>query len=332
MAGELVSIIIPLYNVEKYISQCIESVLRQKYSKFEVIIVNDGSTDSSASIVEKYAETDSRIRLINQDNAGVSAARNTGLDNASGEYVVFIDADDFISQDFLEYMVGLCKRNDVDFSLSENAFTQKGEKQVEVDNERLINSEQAVALLLSPRVIVGCWNKIFRRSFLVNNRLRFSTSLFYGEGLNFITLAADRAKAICVGQRKVYYYRRNNETSATTSFDIKKMRNGDAALDRIQSEIQCKSRAIDDVFCLHKGLFALGAMTRIINNRVKRVYKDEYLRWKRMLRDNTFRITFSKNISMYRRFMLWGGVLCPSLMARLDVIRRRKISDNSFSA
>ncbi len=332
MPKSKVSIIIPLYNVEKYIAQCIESVLNQNYTNYEMIVVNDGSTDSSVAIVKQYAENDSRIELINQKNSGVSAARNNGLKKATGDYVVFIDADDFVAPDFLDYMLDLCGRYGSDFCLSQNAFTQTGEKQIATDNIRLLNSEQAVALLLSPRVIVGCWNKIYRREFLVENGLEFSASLFYGEGLNFITRVADKSNSVCVGDRKVYYYRRNNETSATTSFNIEKMRNGDAALDRIRLEIKANSQRIDDMFYLHKALFSLGAISRIINNKVKATYKSDYLRWKRSLRENTLKITLSRNISAYRKLMLWGGILLPSVMAQLDAIRRREITNKSFES
>ena len=309
MLQKKVSIIVPLYNVEKYIAQCIESILNQHFKNFELIIINDGSSDSSVDIVQQYVKKDTRIILINQENSGVSATRNNGLRRATGKYVVFIDADDFVAPDFLDYMLELSDQYDSDFCFSQNAFTKIDEEQIESDDIHTLSSDQAIALLLSPRVIVGCWNKIYRRSFLVENDLHFSTSLFYGEGLNFITRVADKANSICVGDRKVYYYRRNNETSATTSFNIEKMRNGETALDRIRQEIDSDSQEIRDMFCLHKALFSLGAITRILNNRVKKLYKSDYLRWRKMLRENTRKISFSKNVSIYRKVMLWGGIM-----------------------
>lgn len=330
MAIKRFSIIIPLYNVENYISVCIESVLHQSYTDFEVIVVNDGSTDSSPNIVKKLMEKDHRVRLIDQKNAGVSVARNTGLANATGEYIVFVDADDFLASDFLEYMVGLCQQSNADFCLSENAFTRKGEKQIVTDNVRILNSEQAIALLLSPRIIVGCWNKVYRHSFLKNNNITFSSKLFYGEGLDFITRVADKANSICVGDRKVYFYRRSNEASATTSFSIAKMHNGDCALDQINNGLTTKSKIIDEMLALHKGLYALGAITKIINNRMKKRYKKDYKLWKKKLGYYARKVTFSRSVSMYRKCMLWSGVICPSLMAFLDSKRRKKIATSSF--
>lgn len=330
MTERKVSIIIPLYNVEKYISSCLESVLQQTFTQFEVIVVNDGSTDSSANIVREIAERDPRVRLISQINSGVSAARNRGLADASGEFVVFVDADDYIAPDFLEYFLNLCRQSDADFCLSENAFTHIGEKQIEQDNIRILSPERAVALLLSPRVIVGCWNKIYKREFLKKNGITFSTTLFYGEGLNFITRAADKANRICVGDRKVYYYRRNNEMSATSKFSIEKMRNGDRALDLIKKQISVSTSLIDEMFMLHKGMFALGAITKIINSGKNHEYSEDFKKWKKTLGKSARTLLFRKNVSLYRKCLLWGGVICPSLMAHLDLKRRKKIAENSF--
>ena len=107
----IISIIVPVYNAEKYLSRCIDSILRQTFADFELILVNDGSSDKSKEICEKYLESDPRIKLINQENSGVSAARNTGLDNASGEYIGFVDSDDFIEKNMYEELYNILKKN-----------------------------------------------------------------------------------------------------------------------------------------------------------------------------------------------------------------------------
>lgn len=94
-----ISIIVPIYNCEKYLEQCIGSLVKQTYSDIEIILVNDGSTDSSLSICKKYSETDDRIQVINKKNGGVSSARNVGIKVSTGEYVIFVDADDWLSLD-----------------------------------------------------------------------------------------------------------------------------------------------------------------------------------------------------------------------------------------
>lgn len=101
-AGDLISIILPVYNVKPYLKRCLDSLLKQSHSRFELIIINDGSTDGSALVLEEYAQKDRRIRLIHQENAGVSAARNAGLDVANGDYITFVDGDDFVDENYLK--------------------------------------------------------------------------------------------------------------------------------------------------------------------------------------------------------------------------------------
>lgn len=100
-----ISVIVPVYNAEKYLNQCIQSIQNQSYTDFELILVNDGSTDASGDICESYVKTDQRIKLFTKINGGVSSARNLGLDNATGEWVTFIDSDDWVDKDYLQKMI-----------------------------------------------------------------------------------------------------------------------------------------------------------------------------------------------------------------------------------
>ena len=111
-----ISIIIPVYNVEKYLSRCLESVINQSYKNIEIIIVNDGSTDNSFDICNKYKKKDKRVILIDQNNQGLSGARNTGLKHATGEYICFIDSDDYVEKDYVEYLYKLIVKDDYDLN------------------------------------------------------------------------------------------------------------------------------------------------------------------------------------------------------------------------
>ncbi|MGN0502900.1 MAG: glycosyltransferase family 2 protein [Ruminococcus sp.] len=111
-----VSIIVPVYYVEKYLPECIESLIHQTYNNIEIIFVDDGSTDSSGKICDKYAETDSRIKVIHQQNAGAANAKNTGLNNASGIYIIFMDSDDTVELVWIETLMKLIIENDADMA------------------------------------------------------------------------------------------------------------------------------------------------------------------------------------------------------------------------
>ena len=106
----LISVVVPVYNVEKYIDRCLNSIINQTYRKLEIIIVNDGSTDNSRKIIDKFSKMDSRIIVIDKNNGGLSEARNVGINAATGDYITFIDSDDFVSYDYIEYLYSLIEK------------------------------------------------------------------------------------------------------------------------------------------------------------------------------------------------------------------------------
>lgn len=324
-----VSVVVPAYNVENYIEQCALSVLNQSYPCCELIIVDDGSTDSTPQILDKLREKNDHVQVIHKENAGVSAARNTGIETAKGDYIVFVDGDDYLAPNFIEYMVSMAQETGAEFCLSANCFTRKNEGQVEDERLGVLTPAEATALLLSPIVIVGCWNKMFRRQLLIDKQIRFATDLFYGEGLHFITTVAQKANCVAVGNQKVYYYRRNNALSATTKFRIESVYNGEKSINRIENELTVSEDDISDMLLLHQAMYNIGAITKLINNNVKKQYLADYKRWLKFNRGNIVRILRSRRISMYRKCLLASGCISPSLMARLDVWRRKRIAAES---
>lgn len=326
----MVSVIIPVYKAEKYIRKCLESLLEQTYRDIEILVVDDDSPDNSLEIVRELAERDERIRAFHKENLGVSAARNYGLERAGGEYVTFVDADDYVTRDYVEYLLGLVQKENADFGMSQNAYVSKGQRQVEPDVTFSMQSTQAVAFLLSPRVIVGCWNKIYKREFLIRNGLWFSTELFYGEGLQFIVNAAERSNQVAVGSRRVYYYRRNNEASATSKFDVEKLRNGEKSLLVILEQTDTKDKEIMEAWLLHHATFCLGATIKILAAHGKKEFQSDYNHFQKGLRDKYWRVMRQRKVSFYRKLMLTGGMIWPWLVMKLDQIRRKRLAENSI--
>lgn len=118
-----VSVIVPIYNVERYLPQCLDSIKTQTHNNLDIVLVDDGSTDKSASIADDYAANDPRIRVIHKVNEGVSKARNTGIDMANGEYICFVDAYDFVTNDYVTYLLAMAKGNDVDVALTTSMYS-----------------------------------------------------------------------------------------------------------------------------------------------------------------------------------------------------------------
>lgn len=325
----LISVIIPAYKVEKYLAFCVESVVAQTLASYEVIIVDDGSPDNTGEIADHLAQQYETVKVIHQENAGVSTARNTGIDNAQGKYITFIDGDDFIAPTFLEYMVNMVEKNHSDFGLALDCFTKNDEKPLDQTEDKVYAPEKAVSLLLSSRVIVGCWNKVYRRDFLVEKSLKFRTDLFYGEGLYFITMAAEAANHVVVTNYKGYYYRRNNYASATSKFKIDSVYNGEKSINEIERDLPRKTKSIEMMLILHRSMYSIGAITKLIQNHVVSDYRTDYRRWLKYIRSNILKILLSNDVSMYRKGLLLGGCISPSVMEKLNEVRRRRISSAS---
>ena len=267
--AEKISVIVPCYNVGAYVEKCLLSILNQHYTNIEVLAVDDGSADGTPAVLDRLARQYPQLKVIHQKNAGVSAARNTGLAHAQGDYVVFVDGDDYLAPDYMDYMLELIHKTGADFALSTQWFRKKTDKQTPRPSMQTVSSAQAVALLLSPNVVVGCWNKIYKRSLLTRHQCRFNTELFYGEGLNFIITVAQLAGKIAVGNRKVYYYRRNNAASATTRFNIHTLQSNTQSLDLIEQNLKVRCTAacfISPRPCAYKRRARQGRIRRSIKS------------------------------------------------------------------
>lgn len=162
-----ISIIIPVYNVEKYIKKCLDSVINQTYKNIEIIVIDDGSTDKSSSICDEYAKKDKRIRVIHQENKGLSGARNTGLKYITGDYITFIDSDDYVEKDYVEYLYNLIIEDDYDISACN--FVKIYEKNIDKkngDNKYILNREQAFSMMLDieNNFTTTAWAKLYKKN------------------------------------------------------------------------------------------------------------------------------------------------------------------------
>jgi len=202
-----ISVIVPVYNTEKYLRQCIESILSQSFADFEFILVDDGSTDSSLAICREYEAKDRRIRVIHQENRGVCAARNAGMDASNGEFLTFVDADDYLTRDALEHMIKGIERGG-DIALGNVVKIRRGVFRQQTDWEGgtvdITDSMPQMAL----------WGYCFRREILDRSKVRFIEGLAYSEDRIFLYELALFCRSITFIPQDVYIYR-SNEYSVT---------------------------------------------------------------------------------------------------------------------
>lgn len=224
-----VSVIIPVYNVENYIARCLDSILCQTFKDFEIICVDDGSTDETLEILNAYCLFDKRIKIIKQQNKGVSAARNTGLKAAKGKYISFVDSDDWIAEDMLEKLYKNAQKHTSDF-----VFCSINSVDIESGNICAYHSEKVSNIIkkyknkpFSERDLdaneyfnqhVTVWNKLYRRDFLNKNKLKFYEGLIFEDYL-FFTQIYFKAQRISFEEKPLYFYRCNREGSIKKAAD-----------------------------------------------------------------------------------------------------------------
>lgn len=275
----LISIIVPIYNVEEYLTQCLESISRQSYSNIEIIAINDGSPDGSANIADEFSRKEPRLRVIHTENRGVSAARNLGIEESTGEFIVFVDSDDWLAADFVDYMLRIIRETGSDFAMSRNCFKAANESQVESDQIEKYSPGNAAAALLYPQIEIGCWNKIFSTDFLKRSNIKFPVTFFMGEGLNFIVQAAQLSNCVGVGSRKVYFYRKDNINSATTKVSIKKFINALAAIDNIRRNATLETSEFKMALNFHQYMTTFYALRAVIMTDGEKTHPIEFKKW-----------------------------------------------------
>ena len=236
------SIILPVYNVEHFLGECLSSVSKQTHKNIEIILIDDGSTDNSSSIVDEFAKNDERVKVIHIQNGGVSNARNAGIDIATGEYICFADSDDILEVDYVDYLLDLCMTYQAEIALTTKMFTTFYETpQTQNDSPILCTGEDAAAKILYYHIPIGCYCKIFRRDFIKKNHIWFRPEIYIGEGFNFNVSAFQMADKVVIGQRKIYCYRRDNDSSAMTKFAIHKAEMALHAIDVIKDNLTIKT-------------------------------------------------------------------------------------------
>lgn len=200
----LVSIVVPIYNVEKYLDKCVCSIINQTYKNLEIILVNDGSPDNCKAIIENYKTTDSRIKVINKSNGGLSDARNVGLDLATGDYICFIDSDDYVELDMVEIVIDKLKKSNADVLIfsSYNEIVDLNENIIEKNIVEL-NQNDPNSMLS----IVGyAWNKMYKTSYIKSNNFLFEKGLSLVEDVVFNEKIINNTKKIDYINKPLYHY------------------------------------------------------------------------------------------------------------------------------
>lgn len=218
---DLISVIIPVYKVEGYLSKCIESVINQTYSNIEIILVDDGSPDNCGKICDEYAKIDNRIIVIHKENGGVSSARNAGMDIASGKFISFVDGDDYISYDYISKLYDLLKDNDLPMSMCSINIDKNGSIAAgpSFNSDGEFQSDCLINEILNFKTISAVFCKLFRNETI--NNLRFK-NYSIAEDLLFLIEYLQTVERIISCNDKLYYYVLNSEGAIRNPYNYKK--------------------------------------------------------------------------------------------------------------
>ena len=232
----LVSVIVPVYNVESYVAKCIESIVNQTFKDLDIILVDDGSKDSSGSICDRFAETDKRIRVIHKVNGGVSSARNAGLDIAIGEYIVFVDGDDYINTQMIETLCSVVVENNSDLVMCNYIHVNESGDKVGISELRITQPQTVSSDWMLERISRGwtfgaiVWNKMYKSKLFKD--LRYP-SLNNGEDEFMSHHVMARAEKAVIIPDVLYYYTLRQGSLTKSDFSLSKVTSIYAFIDRI---------------------------------------------------------------------------------------------------
>ena len=216
-----ISVIIPVYNVEKYLKRCLDSVVNQTYKNLEIILIDDGSTDNSGKICDEYAQKDKRIIVIHKENGGLSDARNKGLDICTGDYISFIDSDDWVDLNYFDVLLKILLEYDVDVACCDYLRTSKYEQNndVSIENTQIFRDEKILEIYLEKELISAC-AKLYRKETFYNVRFPLKK---VNEDISTIFLVFTKSKSVAYVDEKLYFYFRNINSITKSRFSRKNL-------------------------------------------------------------------------------------------------------------
>ena len=315
------SIIVAVYNTEAYLDKCLQSILNQTFTDFEVILINDGSLDKSAEICEKYAQIDKRIRLIHQENQGVSATRNTALGMASAPYIIWVDADDWIEEDLLAEVKKSIDQTSADIILFDY-YIVKGsqcEKHTLKYHEGFLNKQEAMsALALDEELQSYLWNKAFKRSLFEG--ISFLNIYRMMEDYAIMHLLFHRAATFYYLPRPLYYYfDRLGSISRTVRYDAQKEHG------KIQITLQRIEFLNENYPLIPQAETLISPIKHSTNTLLAGDYQDEGLQTVlKLMRKNLWGLLFTNKLSCKEKRDILFIVANPAIYRRYKLRKKRE--------
>ncbi|MBR2140370.1 MAG: glycosyltransferase family 2 protein [Phascolarctobacterium sp.] len=298
------SIIVPVYKVEQYIHKCVDSILNQTFTDFELILVDDGSPDNCGAICDEYALKDERVRVIHKENGGLSDARNFGLKDAKGEYVSFIDSDDWLDLDLYSDVLGYTDKNSLDV-VCFDVYEVKGEK-IKYNNRfnenKVFNGKDALYKILTDEIDNSACDKVYKRALW--DGVEFPVGRCF-EDVATIYKVFHKSKLVGYYKRAYYYYVKREGSIVATSFNaVKRYDYFVGYKDRYEyAQVHCKKAVeICKMFAVRAGLSTITADVAI-NGNLDKSRKEQLIKFLKHIGD-------IKHLNCKNKILLWGARNC----------------------
>lgn len=318
---DLVSVVVPIYNVEKYLNRCIKSIVQQTYRCLEIILVDDGSLDQCPHICDEWREKDNRVRVIHKSNGGLSDARNVGLSVATGEYIAFVDSDDWVHESFIEQLYNAVKKYKVSIAACDVRLVY-GEYQQNITSNPFIEifeREDALCTLIDGKMFRAvAWNKLYHRELL--EKEKFEIGRYHEDEFFTYRILGKVSKMAFVNAELYYYFQR--EGSIMNSVSYKHLDSLDAYIDRINYFKENFPR----LYKIDKMRFCISCIN--FYQETFKLNKKEKKRCIVKIKSCRAKISFSllefKEYSIKELIYIISSRLCIGLMSRLLLYRKRK--------
>ena len=298
---EKVSIIVPLYNVEKYVEQCLKTLINQSYNNYEIILIDDGSTDDTLKICEKF-KSNSKIKLLTQKNQGVSKTRNRGIIESNGKYVMFVDSDDLVDRDYVKDLVECLEKNDVDVAICDYTYEENAiGKRTEGDDYETKTMDVYNDIIMSQLKNGYVWNKIFKIDVVKENNIFFPENITVWEDMYFLLKYLKSTENAYILHKNLYYYRERENSVIRTNETIKKSEDKLSILNKIISENNFKEdylMEIEKIYAktLLRYLIICKRQRKIISKQEKKYYLDKVSELKKK---NHIKFNIKEKIKFY---------------------------------
>lgn len=317
-----ISIIVPVYKVEAYLNKCIDSILNQTFEDFELILVNDGSPDKCGEICEDYAKKDSRIRVFHKENGGQATARNFGIDIARGEYIGFVDSDDYIEPEMYEVLYNMCINDNCDMVNCSSKIYFNNKIKVNGNGEKVIHSKkEAMRVVIEGLLYDEClWSKLIKKSVLKD--LRMPVGIVY-EDTAFVYKIVDKCERIgYIGVPMYNYIKREDSTMDRAVKEVKT----DAILvyKEMYEFVKNKYPDVSDIVRIKLSNTCISIMNTIIKQDEFNIHINKYREVSKVLNKNFYSNIKSKNYHRNEKILLLANKINPMLYKKLILMTQSR--------